>query len=313
MTTILYLGAESGYEAAGETLSGHADLVYVQADPDNVGEALRTATGVLDASMRVQITDAMVDASPKLKIISCATTGSDHIDRKSLDMRGIPVRTLREDAKLLYNLTPAAELTFALMMACARNLTGAVNHTREGQWVREQFPGVMLHGKTLGLVGCGRIGQWMARYANAFGMRVIGFDPQLNQWPDGIEQMDSLVDLAAQADFLSVHVHLSNDTENLISRQILEAAKPGIIIINTSRGGIVEETALLEGLKSGCVAAAGLDVLVGEPNTEDHPLVRYSQEHDNLIITPHCGGFSPDAVRVVCRRAAEKIIKALGK
>jgi D-3-phosphoglycerate dehydrogenase len=210
----------------------------------------------------------------------------------------------------LRDITPAAELSWALLLACARRLPAAVAHVRAGHWVREEFPGIMLNGRILGLVGCGRIGGWMARYGRAFGMKVIGYDPELKTFPDTIERA-TLEDVFEQADFISLHVHLTPQTEGMISAKLLARARSGLVLINTSRGQILDEAALLEGLLSGRIAAAGLDVLTGEPDIAEHPLVDYSRSHDNLLITPHCGGFSPDAVRFVCAHAARKIKTAL--
>ncbi len=308
---VAYIGADSGFQALVETLAGVAEAVHVEPNPAALSAALSDATALLDASMAVPISDAMIQAAPNLRIISCATTGSDHIARAAAEARGIAIRTLRDDGDLLANLTPAAELSWALLLACARNLPAAVAHTQAGHWRREDFPGVMVRGRTLGLIGVGRIGGWMARYAQAFGMTVLGFDPYQDTMPAGVESAP-LRDLIAASDFVSVHVHLSDETRGLVSRDLLEAAKPGLILINTSRGAIVDEAALLDGLESGRLGGAGLDVLDGEPDTADHPLITYSQSHDNLLITPHCGGFSPDAVRLVCARAAQKIVEHLG-
>jgi D-3-phosphoglycerate dehydrogenase / 2-oxoglutarate reductase len=140
----------------------------------------------------------------------------------------------------------------------------------------------------------------------------VGCDPYLAKWPEGVTPV-SMENLIKTSDFISVHVHLSPETRGLVSRELLERIKPGAVVINTSRGAVMDEEALLEGLASGRIAGAGLDVLDGEPDTARHPLVEYAREHDNVIITPHCGGFSPDAVRVVCARAAEKIREALGR
>jgi phosphoglycerate dehydrogenase-like enzyme len=303
---VIYLGAQEGFEATQQALAGAADVVHVKAEPKDVAAALRDADGVLDASMKVKLTPEMLGAAGKLKIISCATTGSDHIARDGLDQRGIAVRTLKEDPELLRNITPAAELSFALLMALARKLPAAVRHVKEGGWTREEFPGVMLRGKMLGLIGCGRIGGWMARYARAFGMDVIGYDPFLTTFPDTIRKV-TLAEVFAQGDFVSVHVHLSPETTGLVTKSLIDSMKPGAFLINTSRGAIVDESALLAALESGRLGGAGLDVLEGEPETANHPLVRYAKTHDNLLITPHVGGFSPDAVRVVCAHAAGKI------
>lgn len=306
MRRVVYLGAEEGFEAARQALAGSAEVVHVAAEPEKVAAALREADGVLDASMKVKLTPEMLRAAPKLKIISCATTGADHISRDGLAERGVAVRSLKEDPDLLRNITPAAELSFALLMACARKLPAAVKHVTQGGWTREEFPGVMLHGKTLGLIGCGRIGGWMARYARAFGMEVIGHDPFVQAFPESIRKA-SLEEVFAQSDFVSIHVHLSPETNGLASKKLIDSMKPGAFLVNTSRGAIVDEPALLVALESGRLGGAGLDVLEGEPDTANDPLVRYAQTHDNLLITPHCGGFSLDAVRVVCAHAAGKI------
>ncbi len=311
MTTIAYIGAPEGYEALAEVCDGLAEAVHVKADAEALGSALAGADALLDASMKVAINDAMIEAAPKLKIISCATTGSDHISRTALDARAAPVRTLREDPELLRNITPAAELSWALVLACARKLPAAVGHTRGGGWDREQFPGLMLNGRQLGLVGCGRIGGWMSRYAAAFGMDVVGYDPVIDPWPEGILQV-GLEEVFETSDVISVHVHLSPETRGMLNADLFGRVKPGAIFINTSRGGLADERAILQALTSGRLAAAGLDVLDGEPDVANHPLRLYAETHDNLLITPHCGGFSPDAVRVVCRRAGEKILDHLG-
>jgi D-3-phosphoglycerate dehydrogenase len=142
-------------------------------------------------------------------------------------------------------------------------------------------------------------------------MRAVGFDPHVDPWPPEIERADELKAMVAVVDFLSVHVHLSDATRGLISAAVFAALKPGAVFLNTSRGAIADEAALLAGLESGRIGAAGLDVLEGEPDIAHHPLVAYARRHDNLLITPHCGGYSPDAVRIVCRRAAEKILERL--
>jgi D-3-phosphoglycerate dehydrogenase len=172
--------------------------------------------------------------------------------------------------------------------------------------VREDFPGLMINGRRLGIVGCGRIGGWMARYGRAFGMDVVGYDPFVTAMSPDIRPV-SLEQLVESSDVVTLHVHLSDQTRCLISADLFRRIKPGAIFLNTSRGAIADEAALLAALESGRLSAAGLDVLDGEPDVQDHPLRRYAERHDNLLITPHCGGFSPDAVRVVCRRAAEKI------
>jgi D-3-phosphoglycerate dehydrogenase len=312
MKTILYLGAESGAAVAEETVSGQARVIRVPSEISEVQSQIRTVDALLDASMKVPITDVMVASAANLKIISCATTGSDHIERAELDRRGIPVRTLMEDRQLLLNLTPAAELSWALLLACARMLPAAVDHVKAGGWDREQFPGIMLNGKRIGIIGCGRIGTWMSRYARAFGMDIVGYDPFLSEFPPQIEPV-SLEELAQTSDFITIHVPLTDETRGLFSESCFTRLKAGAILINTSRGAVVDEGALLSALESKRLKAAGLDVLTDEPEIEKSPLAQYAKAHDNLILTPHCGGFSHDAVKIVCRRAAEKITEHLNR
>ncbi len=310
MALVIYLGSREGYEATASVLSGLAEVRHVEAECTAVAEALKGADALLDASMKIGITNEMIDAASQLKIISCATTGSDHIARERLEARRVSVRTLKEDPDVLRNITPAAELSWALLMACARKLKAAFRHTAEGNWVREDFPGIMLNGRVLGLIGCGRIGSWMARYAQAFGMSVLAHDPFQDTLPSGVERRP-LEQMVAEADFISIHVHLSEETRGMVSRSLIQQFKPGAIFINTSRGALVDEAALVEALTSERIGGVGVDVLKGEPEIASHPLVEYARHHDNVVITPHCGGFSPDAVRVVCRHAAEKIKKVL--
>ncbi|HID69557.1 MAG TPA: hypothetical protein EYP35_03650 [Desulfobacterales bacterium] len=307
---IVFLGPAFAYDALQKKLGSKAQLILPDITREGVAEAITTASAVLDASMKTHLTNEMFANAPGMKIVSCATTGSDHIERETLSERDVEVRTLREDRDLLMNLTPAAELSWALLMACARKIPSALEHVRTGSWNRELFPGIMVKGKRLGLVGCGRIGGWMARYGHAFGVEVLGYDPFQDVLPDHVRRV-SLEELFETSDFISAHVHLTDDTREMLTEDLFNRVKPGAIFINTSRSGICDENALLHALESGRLAAAGLDVLNGEPNITESPLVEYARTHDNLLITPHCGGFSPDAVNLVCERAMGKILEKL--
>lgn len=300
-----------GWETAKEAVGAKVELV-APATLDAVGlnPLLGSLCGVIDASMQVRFDAALLAAAKRLKVISCATTGSDHIDREGATRRGIAVFTLRDAPELLEQLTPAAELTWALVLACARRLPAAARHVSDGGWNRELFPGMMLRGRRLGIVGCGRIGSWVGRYGAAFGMDVVGFDPLLDRFPAHIQRATK-EELLRTADVVTVHVHLSEATRGLLGPAELRLMKPGSILVNTSRGGIVDEAALLSALEDGRLAGVGLDVLEGEPNTSDHPLVTAARTRENLLITPHCGGNSPDAVEVVVRHAALRVLDAL--
>lgn len=308
---VIYSGPRDLVAVVGEALGAQLVVRWVPAEDDAVAKALRDAAVFLDASMRVRITAAMVADAPDLRVVVTATTGADHIDGAALARRGIPLLTLKGQTEVLNGLTPAAELSWLLLLACARSLPAARDHVVDGGWDRTRFPGVMLRGRALGIIGCGRIGQWMARYGHAFGMACRGYDPYLTDWPAHLTRSD-LPELLAVSDFVTLHVHLTDATRGLLRRQHFEAMKPGAVFVNTSRGELIDETALLDALRSGRLRGAGLDVLTGEPDVADHPLRRYAAEHANLIITPHIGGYSPDALATVLRFSAERIRQHVG-
>lgn len=305
---LVYSGPEEGADTLKAVVGNYFDVLCVPPETGAVAQALERANAFLDASMKVKISGAMIRAALRLKVIAAATTGADHIDQDELAKAGVPLLTLRGQAEVLQKLTPAAEHSWLLLMACARRLCPARDDVIKGRWDRERFPGILLRGKTLGIIGCGRIGKWMARYAEAFGMTCQGYDPYLAEWPSSIKRVE-LEELLANSDFITLHVNLSEETRGLLDRSRIKHFKPGCVFINTSRGDLVDEEGLLEALQSGRIAAAGLDVLSGEPDIQNHPLRQYALEHDNLIITPHIGGFCPEAVRVVVQFSAERIMR----
>ncbi|MAG11814.1 MAG: hypothetical protein CMI52_03330 [Parcubacteria group bacterium] len=303
---VVYTGPQESLWVVEEELAGVADVIRVEPTPEELLSAFEQASGFLDASMKVRIPAETIEAAKDLKVISTATTGADHIAKDALEKRGIPLLTLKGQKEVLHGLTGAAEHSWLLLMMCARNVRDAIHHVENGGWERTEFPGIMLKNKTLGLIGFGRIGSWMAKYAAGFDMNVIAFDPFVTEAPDGIK-MVSKEEALSQADFVSVHVHLSDETKHLINTEAVEKMKDGVTIINTSRGDIVDEDALVSGLESGKIKAVGVDVLTDEPEVQSRPLYAYSKNHNNVIITPHIGGFCPESVDITVRFAAERI------
>lgn len=305
---LAYSGPHHVQQSLRQILGPRFEVRCADPDPQSMARELETASVLLDASMQVRVTRAMIERAHHLRLVVTATTGADHIDQDALREQNIPLLTLKDQHGILENLTAAAEHSWLLLMACARRLCAARDHVVAGGWDRSLFPGIMLRGKTLGIIGCGRIGRWMACYGQAFGMTCQGYDPYLSQWPAGLKQTE-FATLLASSDFVTIHVHLNEETRGIIDARCIGRLKPGCVFINTSRGNLVDEQALLEALRDNRVAAAGLDVLSGEPDIEQHPLRLYAAEHDNLIITPHIGGFSPDALDVVVRFSAERILQ----
>jgi phosphoglycerate dehydrogenase-like enzyme len=304
---VLFLGPDDLVGFVREQLG--SDYVVAHAlDDDTARTEVADAAFVLDAYMRVRFDRSMIESARALRAFVTATTGADHVDSEGLGQRGIPLLTLRGQTDLLRNLTPAAELSWFLVMACARGARAAIGEVLDGTWNRNNHPGLMLRGRTIGIVGCGRIGSWMSRYARAFGMSCLGYDPLLTTFPEGVRGVP-LPDLLEQSDVVSVHVPLTDATRGLLGAAELAQMKRGAILVNTSRGEIIDESAMLGALENGRLRAVGLDVLVGEPDVARHPLVEYARTHPNVVITPHIGGFSPDAVREVlvfcCQRIRE--------
>ena len=307
MDRIVYTGPEYSIKILQQRLGNMFKIVCVEPTPEDLLPEFEKCTVFLDASMKVPIDDMNIAQSTKLKLVITATTGANHIDGFALEKRNIPLLTLKGQNELLHSLTPAAELNWSLIMACARKLRGAIHHVENSGWDRVEFPGVLLKDRTIGIIGMGRLGSWTARYANAFGMRILGYDPYIDEFPKYVERI-SLDEIMKESDIVSIHVHLSDETSGMINKDLIGKLKKGAIFINTSRGELTDEKALVEALKSGQLSSVGVDVLSGEPNIEKNPLWKYSQNNNNVIITPHIGGFCPDAVNKVVDFSCSRIL-----
>ena len=307
---LLYLGPPDTLEHVQSQLPGDFQ-VHLALDEASVDGRLEDCDAVLDAYMRVHFPAERIAKAGNLKLFVTATTGADHIDSAALAEREIPLLTLQGQQEVLRNITPAAEHSWLLLLACARHLKAAVDDVLSGEWDRNRYPGIMLRGRTLGVIGCGRIGQWMSRYAAAFGMTCVGYDPHIDPWPEGIERC-TLESLLSGSDFISVHVTFNEETRGLLGSEQFQQIKPGAVLVNTSRGEVLDDSALLAALMEGRIAAAGLDVLSGEPDIASHPLIEYARSHENLIVTPHIGGFSPDALRYVLAFSCQRIVDFFG-
>jgi len=303
---VLYLGPRPLTQMIQEEVGPSYEVFWTPADSAVVATRLAAASVWLDASMKIPLDDKLLSQAPNLELVITATTGSDHINRSLLEARGIPLMTMQGETHFLRELTPAAELSWLLLLACARRLRAALHHVEAGGWDRELFPGQMLNGKTLGIIGCGRIGSWMARYGGAFGMTVLGYDPFLPTLPAAISPR-SLDDLLSESDFVSVHVPFNETTRGLLAARELALMRNGAVLINTSRGAVVNEDALIESMEAGRPAALGVDVLEGEPDIQNSKLWKYARHHENVLITPHIGGFSPDALERVLRFTAGRV------
>jgi len=284
-------------------LLGDDRFELVERDEGDLARQLADADAVIVRS-GTTLTRELIEAAPKLRVIGRAGVGVDNIDLDAATERGVAV--LNAPAG---NTTSAAELTFALLLSLARSIPAADRSMRAGEWDRTTFRGIELHGKTLGLVGAGRIGAEVAKRARAFGMRVVAYDPYL---PD--ERADTLGLVVAplervleEADVLSLHVPLTEATENLIDAAALARMKPSAYLINAARGGVVDESALIDALREGRLGGAALDVFADEPPASDHPL----RTLEGVVLTPHLGAATREAQRNVAQEIAGAVRAAL--
>jgi len=256
--------------------------------------------------LRLQVRAGDLPHSPRCRFIVSATTGTDHLDLVKLSQLGIQVMCLREERVFLETIGVTAELTLGLLLALLRRLPAAVNSVVEqGRWDRDAFRGVELFGKTAGIVGLGRLGKKMARYLSTLGMRVVGWDPYAPLVND-VQPTSSLKALLQESHVITLHIPLNEETRGMFNADSFAAMRPGAYFINTSRGALVDEKALLETLLSGHLGGAALDVLCGEPGIDlNNALVQYAGSYGNLIISPHIGG----AVEGVMGRCEEYMAK----
>jgi len=235
-----------------------------------------------------KMTERVIDAAKNLKIIGRAGVGVDNIDIPAATQRGIIVANAPGG-----NTVSTAEHTLALMFAMARNIPAAVKSVKEGKWERKKFLGTELNGKTLGVLGLGRVGYEVARRANSLNMNVIAYDPYISEEraADIGVQLAEMSEVIKKADVITIHVPKTKETTHLISDNEFALMKDGVFLINCARGGIVDEKALYEAIKSGKVKAAALDVYEVEPPEKNNPLL----DMENVVTTPHLGASTREA------------------
>ena len=275
---------------AGKTPS-EADIVGLCARHDPVAIIVRYG----------KVGAAAIAAAPSLRVISKHGAGTDTIDKAAAAARGVAVV-----AAVGANAAAVAEHALALLLACAKSVTLLNERMHAGHWDKSTHKSVELGGRTVGLVGLGAIGLRFARMVDALGMRVIGFDPYARDLPEFIEPVD-LGTLWSESDVVSLHCPLTADNAGLVDADTLGRCKRGVILVNTARGGLVDEGALLAALRSGHVAAAGLDSFAVEPMPQGHPF----QGEPRIVLSPHIGGVTADAYVAMGVAAAENALASL--
>ena len=293
--------ALSGLEvmaAAGHVVDEQFDL-----SPEELLDAVKGAEALVIRSA-TEVTEAVLEAGRDLHVVGRAGVGLDNVDVEAATRRGVMVVNAPES-----NIISAAEHAIALLLAQARNVPQASAALRAGRWERSRWGGVELYGKTLGVVGLGRIGALVAQRMHAFGMHLLAYDPYTA--PERAKQLGvelcSLEELVERADFVTIHLPKTSETLGLFGKDLLGKVKPGIRIVNAARGGLVDEEALAEAIRSGRVAGAALDVFASEPCTSS-PLFELG---DVVVATPHLGASTEEAQDKAGEQIAEQIVLAL--
>ncbi|WP_028602037.1 NAD(P)-dependent oxidoreductase [Ottowia thiooxydans] len=301
MSTILVTGADLAPQALA--LLTAFEIVYAGKTPsDNDLIALCRAHNPVAIIVRYgKVGAAVMDAAPALRVISKHGSGTDTIDKIAAKARGIEVV-----AALGANAAAVAEQALALMLACAKSVVTLDTRMHAGHWDKPTHKSLELGGRTVGLVGLGAIGLRFAKMADALGMRVIGFDPFAKNLPDYVQSVD-MDTIWRESDVVSLHCPLTDENRGLLNERTLAQCKRGVIVVNTARGGLIDEAALLIAVKSGQVSAAGLDSFAVEPMMAGHPF----QGERNFVLSPHIGGVSSDAYVNMGVGAARNVLQVL--
>jgi D-3-phosphoglycerate dehydrogenase len=280
--------------------AGH-EVVLEEASPERLLEIIGDFHALIVRS-RTKVRDDALEKATNLKVIGRAGIGVDNINIDTAKAKGIKV----VNAPLGSTLS-VAELAFGHMLSLARGISRGTDGIKKGNWLKKQLKGMELDGKTVGIIGCGRIGQALASRCQAFGMNTIGYDPYLPKevaQEAGIDLME-LDDLYKASDFISLHVALTDSTKHMISKGQFEIMKDSAYLVNCARGGVVDEAALYDALKNGSIGGAALDVFETEPPGETK-----LAELDNVTFTPHIGANTKDAQLKAGTMVSEQVLMA---
>lgn len=295
----------TGNDLAPQALAllGDYEIVFAGSTPteDDVIALCRQHDPVAIIVRYSKVGAAAMDAAPGLKVISKHGSGTDTIDKVAARARGVVVV-----AAVGANAAAVAEQAMALLLACAKSVVTLNGRMHAGHWDKATHKSVELEGRTVGVIGLGAIGLRFARMADAMGMRVLGFDPYATDLPAHVEGTE-LATIWRESDAISLHCPLTGDNAGLVNARTLAACKRGVLLVNTARGGLVDEAALLDAIRCGQVAGAGLDSFAVEPMTAPHPF----QGEERIVLSPHIGGVTADAYVKMGVAAARNVLDVL--
>ncbi|PWB21240.1 MULTISPECIES: NAD(P)-dependent oxidoreductase [unclassified Comamonas] len=300
---IIVTGADLAQQALN--LLGGYEVIYAGKTPteDDLVALARQYDPVAIIVRYGKVGATVMDAAPSLKVISKHGSGTDTIDKVAAKARGIEVV-----AAVGANAAAVAEQALALLLACAKSVVALDARMHAGHWDKATHKSLELGGRTIGLVGLGAIGLRFAKMADALGMRVIGFDPFAKNLPAYVQSVD-LDTLWREADAISLHCPLTEENRGMLNASSLAQCKRGVIVVNTARGGLIDEAALLDAVRARQVMAAGLDSFAVEPMAAGHPF----QREPHFVLSPHIGGVTSDAYVNMGVGAAQNLLAVLAK
>jgi len=297
-----------------EVLESAGEVTYMD-DPSS--EEVILVIGDYDAiftnpnKSKVFIGKSILDAAKTLKVICTASTGTNHIDKPYVAKLGLPILALTEEREVINRISSTAELAFSLTMASLRHVVKSHKAVLEGEWNYEKYIGRQMNCLTIGSIGYGRLGSMYSRYCKAFDSRVLVYDPYKDVEDKKIEQVDNLEYLLQESDVVAIHVHVTEETIGMINKSCFDMMKKDVVLINTSRGDMVNECELVSFLESNPEARVATDVLADEiKNRMASPLLKYALNSEQVIITPHIGGMCREAQEIAYGHAA-KMLKIL--
>ncbi len=296
---------------AGDVLRAAGEVVERTAEQSVLEDELPECDACF-ASLRLRLQADLLERCPRLKVIATPTTGTGHIDVQAAEALGIRVLSLKDHRDFLRTITATAEHAWTLLLAANRKLPHVHQAACAGDWDREKFVAHQLSGTTLGVLGYGRLGAMVADYGTAFRMRVLVCDHKPVSPGAGLTAVD-FDTLLRESDYLSLHIHATTENVRLFGAKEFAKMKPGAVLVNTSHGTLIEETALVEALRGGRLRAAGLDGVDGEWGDElaSHPVLAYARDNENLVITPHIGGATVESRARTLAFMADKLVEAL--
>lgn len=257
---------------------------------------------------KIYLDEKVFKHSPNLKVLCTASTGTNHINKNHLQNYSIDLLSLTEERSVIDKISSTAEHALALTMSAIRNIPSSFQTVLQGEWNYEDHIGRQIDQLTIGVIGYGRLGKKYTNYISAMGAKVLVFDPYQEVNKAGIEKVETLEKLFQLSDVISIHVHVTDETVSMINKKLLDKAKKDVLLINTSRGEIINEADLVNFLYSNPNAKAAVDVISDEIiGKEKSPLLNYSLDSSQVIITPHIGGMTQEAQQIAYNHAAEML------